>query len=71
VTVPRMPDGGTAYPTLLWMKSRSLRGISEGKTADRPMMGHSVQRASSYQVTRLAELDEPEPWTGKSVKGQS
>ena len=35
------------------------------------MMGHSMQRAGSYQVTRLGELGELEPWTGKSVKGQS
>jgi hypothetical protein len=48
-----------------------LRVFSEGKTADRPMMGHSMQRASSYQVTRLGELGEPEPWTGKSVTSQS
>jgi hypothetical protein len=48
-----------------------LRVFSEVNTADRPMMGHSIQRASSYLVTRLGELGEPEPWTGKSVKGQS
>jgi glyoxylase-like metal-dependent hydrolase (beta-lactamase superfamily II) len=62
---------GHGYPTLLWMKSRLFDGFSEVKTADKPMMGHSMQRASSYQVTRLGELGEPEPWTGRSVTGQS
>jgi hypothetical protein len=51
---------------LLWMLSSPFEGFSGEKTADRPMMGHSLRRASSYQVTRLQEFDEPGPWTGKS-----
>jgi hypothetical protein len=37
-----------ADPTLLWIKSSFSEGFSDEKTADRPMMGHSMRRASSY-----------------------
>jgi len=37
---------------------KPFRGNSGVRTADGPMMGHSLQRASSYQVTRLQEIGE-------------
>ena len=35
-------------PKLLWVLSSPIGGISDVKTADRPMTGHSTSRASSY-----------------------
>jgi hypothetical protein len=37
-------------------ESQALLRDSDEKTADRPMMGHSILRAGSYEVTRLGEL---------------
>jgi len=58
-------------PMLLWILSTPSEGISGVRTADRPMMGHSLKRASSYQVTRLREIGKRGPWTGISGSGQS
>jgi NAD(P)-dependent dehydrogenase (short-subunit alcohol dehydrogenase family) len=45
---PRGVNLHVVYPMLLWMMSSPIEGISGEKTADRPMMGHSFWRASSY-----------------------
>ena len=42
------PSLPSSYPTLLLMKSSLFEGFSDVKTADRPMTGHSMSRASSY-----------------------